>query len=675
MRQRGESELNNLDDEIAAFDRPNGYSQQRTSIRPQSVQLPSNGNGYVPNSIATNRMSLIPERTRELGHDTRPRPPIHAKPSSLQGHALSQSSRQTSAASGKDGSDPLISRFSKLRVTSPTLNGHIGASNDTMQPFVHQQMRNEGNKSAVLTQTDLLKDLPKLPSPTYSPASAVPEDPEFRLLRGSQSQSLVDSDTASLASTTLQSNQQTPSVNTNGTPATRQGTGTSQTILKSARSRSENMPQETEINAQRLFDYLRTFNVLLIDVRSREEFDAGHIWCQSIVCIEPTALRPHKSAEELQETLVIGTDNEYALFAQRHEFDLVVYFDQQTSSTSFLSGVHDETSPLRCLYESLHTYNQDKPLRWQPVLLTGGMDAWIDLTGAHSLQTSNTVASRSSGIKPARPIARRPLASGSSRLNITKRRLRDYNPLGAEEEMKWRERARSEVVLEFPSHEPQAEPTEDTVVEEFQLRYPDVPALEYQALVARPPSRPPPEAPKPPQYAEPPAVPSRPPPAVPRPSYRGVSERVAPQNQQVLKASHLPHHIPSEMRRLPRTGLYNFGVTCYMNATIQCLSATLPLSAFFLTDRYHSYIQKENWKGSKGLLSELYHKLLTHLWRPSEYDTVRPKHFRVSIGTSGMSFSSANRDPAILCSFESRVGLRPATRRERISRIHYRHST
>lgn len=86
------------------------------------------------------------------------------------------------------------------------------------------------------------------------------------------------------------------------------------------------MPQETEINAQRLYDYLQAFNVLLIDVRSRERFDEGHVFVQNIVCIEPAALRPNKSAEELQEALVLAPEHEYELFSRRHEFDLVVYY-------------------------------------------------------------------------------------------------------------------------------------------------------------------------------------------------------------------------------------------------------------------------------------------------------------------------------------------------------------
>jgi ubiquitin carboxyl-terminal hydrolase 8 len=79
--------------------------------------------------------------------------------------------------------------------------------------------------------------------------------------------------------------------------------------------------------------------------------------------------------------------------------------------------------------------------------------------------------------------------------------------------------------------------------------------------------------------------------------------------------------------RLPRTGLINFGVTCYMNATIQCLSATLPLTRIFRDGTYRQWIQRDNWKGSKGLLPEHYANLIHHLWK-DDVTACRPSTFR-----------------------------------------------
>jgi ubiquitin C-terminal hydrolase len=55
-------------------------------------------------------------------------------------------------------------------------------------------------------------------------------------------------------------------------------------------------------------------------------------------------------------------------------------------------------------------------------------------------------------------------------------------------------------------------------------------------------------------------------------------------------------------------GLENIGATCYMNATIQCLSNTKELSRYFLTK--FQYIQYDN----DRIISNEYYKLLKHLW-------------------------------------------------------------
>ena len=82
----------------------------------------------------------------------------------------------------------------------------------------------------------------------------------------------------------------------------------------------------------------------------------------------------------------------------------------------------------------------------------------------------------------------------------------------------------------------------------------------------------------------------------------------------------------SRTRKLPRTGLTNFGVTCYMNATLQCLSATMPLSAFFTDRRFEQYLQK-NWKGSSGIMPKFYANLIQALWN-DDCEGIKPSSFR-----------------------------------------------
>jgi ubiquitin carboxyl-terminal hydrolase 8 len=387
---------------------------------------------------------------------------------------------------------------------------------------------------------------------------------------------------------------------------------------------------------------------LLIDVRPRDEFDSGHIFAKSVICIEPVALKENMSTEELEERLVVSPEHEQALFERRNEFDMVVYYDQQANSVSYLAGSPVGTSAphLRALHDTLYEFNAYKPLKdgRPPSLLLGGLDAWIDLLGGQSLATSTTsvtgsMQARQTARKPARPLGRVPtMASANSSLEVRKRRLREFTPLNSDELTAWMEKMKNEEI--DTNNEPLAEEAEEEQgsgaespsfvhsYEDFLRRFPEPHAI--QQSMTRPSTRVP--APAAPNYATPvPVAPSRPPPAVPRPSYSGVSEgrQAQPplerQNSATKTALYMSNSALSRLK-LPRTGLTNFGVTCYMNSTIQCLSATVMLSKFFIDNRFRYYIQK-NWKGSQGVMPGLYANLIRSLWR-NDVEVIMPTSFR-----------------------------------------------
>jgi ubiquitin carboxyl-terminal hydrolase 8 len=490
--------------------------------------------------------------------------------------------------------------------------------------------------------------MPKAPSPTYSPARnmhttgniAPPRHSARSLASSEYRRSSTASSVASLrAPNGLRDNgEYFPQI------ASEEQTTESTTTARPAQSF-----KETRCSTERLFDYLPRFSVLLIDVRPRAEFDQGHIYSQNVMCIEPMSLQPGMSAEQLLESLILSPDLEQEMFDNRHLFDLVVYYDNDMQSDRYLSSpTNDREIKLKYLHEALHDFNQEKPLRQTPMLLIGGIDAWIDLVGQQALATSSTLARPKVG----RPISRRPMAtSGGSQLRLPKRRVQDFAPLDQDEEQAWLARARQESVnvpqqpvpeegeYEEDQDDAERERLSRAAIDDFNQRYPDASAIDSQPgfMGSQMPSRrapaPPakipdyPTAPPPSQFAQ---APTRPAPAAPRMSYTGVSERAASQSSLAGRSDGLMPYVPPKLRSstmtLPKTGLINFGVTCYMNSTIQALSATTPLSILFLSDEFKRAVQR-NWKGSKGVMPELYSNLIRSLWK-GDVSSIKPTTFR-----------------------------------------------
>ena len=405
------------------------------------------------------------------------------------------------------------------------------------------------------------------------------------------------------------------------------------------------------INTMQFKNHLRSSNVLVIDVRNRQEYDQGHVLATSVICIEPVGLKLGMSADELEDRLVVSPISEQNLFERRNEFDLVVYYDQETSSDRFLDGppVDNYAVALRAMHDCLYEFNFDKPLRRRPVLLLGGLEAWMDLMTPQSLAVTQTALQvglardRKANTQPGRPIGRVRMASANSSSEVRRRRLQGHLPLNANEEKTWRETARTEGIesVDYPGAQSDSD-TDSTASQskgppspfvhsynEFLRKFPEHPGLQQSmTTLSRPPLPPIPTRIAPTT----PSVPSRPPPAVPRPSYSGVSERessqLSPTSRQLLSEQPPLYtgRAISHNRRLPRTGLVNFGVTCYMNATIQCLMATLELSNLFLNERWRDLTQK-NWKGSHGIMPEIYANLMYDLWRGGK-KSIRPGSFR-----------------------------------------------
>jgi len=356
---------------------------------------------------------------------------------------------------------------------------------------------------------------------------------------------------------------------------------------------------ETEVPPERLYDYIPRYDLLIIDFRSRAEFDEGHIYARNVMCIEPDLMRQGMSAEELEGRLVLSPEDEQNMFYHRDQYDFVVYYDSSTASeASFLERrpIDENQTKMKYLHEALLDFNQEKPLLRPPILLQGGITAWSDMIGPQALLSSRTASMQP---KAGRPLQRRPPANvihgSASELRVGKRSRRDFTPMDPEEERQWRERARAEsVVLQHPpdlSEDGVREAAEgneaaERAVREFAERFPEANTLdmERRAFNDQKPIRAAPGVPqvpaKVPMYPPvaqptynarggdtaaygvgmpppPDLPPKRPAPAAPRMSYQGVSDRQASGGQAAATTRNMTPYIPPKFLatniRLPRT--------------------------------------------------------------------------------------------------------------------------
>ncbi|KAK2589533.1 ubiquitin-specific protease doa4 [Conoideocrella luteorostrata] len=486
----------------------------------------------IPNGHATHLKNDSPAKSK---------PAVHPKPSSLHGNAIPPGHHRANSTS--NATLDLAARFANLRgpQASPGQDPRIKTYSIIPQkPVGPREMPPSPQKISI--DTSNAATLPKLPDAIYSPARGSVSGEAARLptstprglfSRTGSSTSLAN--TPSLAQP-RQSNEYFPPV----PPTASARSSVSETVF--------DIPDGDTITPEQLYTLKKTkASILLIDIRARDDFDDGHIMASSIICIEPSILlRDSISSSDISDSLVLSPNPEHYLFEKRDSYDLVVFYDQASELIPQTQKSSDDEVVVS-LHRALVLLNYGRELKNSPKLLKGGLDAWVDLMGSRSLQSTPSGASKTSQTKARHGLIRRK----GSKYTVT--------PLQSEEDIKaWQKTLDKDATR----------PTFPRTGDEF-LRFPPI-STERQSMASTMSAEQRYKQDMTNRFASPtqlPPPPARPQAAVQRPSHSGLSQNDHEEDELATQPRKAQEH-------LYYTGLNNPRNWCYANSTLQSLLAS-----------------------------------------------------------------------------------------------------
>ncbi|OBZ83392.1 Ubiquitin carboxyl-terminal hydrolase 4, partial [Choanephora cucurbitarum] len=356
-------------------------------------------------------------------------------------------------------------------------------------------------------------------------------------------------------------------------------------------------------------------SVLLLDVRPRQIFDQGFIKHTWIAQIEPLVLNQNVTSSKIEESLVLNPDAEQQTFAGRNQFDLVVYYDQNSQSLN--------TPTLVNLRQAIYEMEFTKILQRAPIMLAGGFDAWrstIGERGIFSFRKDNYSQSHKNENATLQPVKVHQTIydyfsyPGSAKRKESMTKYNNHtlhknapplqgifsNTLYANEptanySMPMPQPVHNDIRVEkspVSTQYPHIQPNSSANLTRKKT-FIDNPYYGFTTTTNK-------------QFDIPPLPPKSahsselPPPLPPKPL------AASPPKTDAYRTAPVSDNTFSQMGNvmIGTTGLKNLGNTCFMNSIIQCLSGTIPFARYFTSGIFRQHINKENFLGTGGVLAE-----------------------------------------------------------------------